>query len=222
MGLKCLIVEDDKVSAALLGDYAGRTKEIASVKVAGDGADALSFLSSELFDLIFLDLNLPQASGKEILEFMESRIPVIIVSSDPGFALESYKYNVVGYLIKPVKYADFLKAVLKVKPAPEERDYLFVKDGSKLVKLVYSDIYYIKGESNYVSFCGSKGSVMSLLKMTDLEQDLPKNFIRIHRSYIINIDHITKFDSNHAVVGGQWIPLSASYKDKLFQRITLP
>ena len=219
--LHCLIVDDDPVVCKLLESYCRDCTSILSAKTVNEGSQALRSIAQEHFDLIFLDLNLPDTTGQELLEVLPKDLPVIMVTSEPGFAVDSYNFNVVGYLLKPITLVAFTRAVNRVSPRVG-RDHIFVKDGNTQVKVVFANLKYIKSESNYVTFYCKDRKVMSLMKMADLEDKLlPDGFIRIHRSYIVNRNFIEKIGSSFVMIEDIELPLSDSYKQKLASALDL-
>lgn len=220
--MKSLIVDDDPVMCDLIEDYCSRIDFIQHTIKVQDGDVALSLISTGQFDLIFLDLQLPGTDGRDILDFIPEHIPVILVTSDTSFGAQSYQYNVVGYLVKPFTYSQFLKAINKLRPTQKEKEQIFVKDGAQLVNIRLEDLSHIKSESNYVVFCLKDRKVMSLMKMKDLEHEiLPAHFIRVHRSYIVNSKLIENAGNNYIVVAGERIPMSGSYKEALLQKLNM-
>jgi two-component system LytT family response regulator len=228
--MKCLIVDDDPVLCDLISHFVSKVDFLEFSVSCNSGTDALNLLSVEKFDLVFLDIEMPDMTGIEVLQNMKPNIPVIMTTSNKDFALESYNYNVVDYLIKPVNFARFFKAVQKVheqiqskkeaenKPGNEE---IFLKDGHNLVKLNLHDILFIEAVSNYMSFKTTGKTILSLISMKKLEESLPSNFVRTHRSYIVNINKIDKIEGGNLLIGEKYIPISSSYQEQLFQRLNL-
>jgi DNA-binding LytR/AlgR family response regulator len=228
--MKCLIIDDDPLVCDMISHFVSKVDFLEYSIQCQNGTDALNLLSVESFDLIFLDMDMPEIPGTDLIRNINPALPVIIITSSPDFALESYNYHVVDYLLKPVNYTRFYKAVQKVfllkkatgkaetKPAQEE---IFIKDGHNLIKLNLKEVLYIEAVSNYVSFKTTSKTYLSLMSMQKLEEGLPDKFIRIHRSYIVNINKIDKIEATTLFIGEKALPISNSYKEKLLQKLNL-
>lgn len=230
LDMKCLIIDDDALMRDMISHYASKVDFIHYCIQCESAADALNLLALEKFDLLFLDIEMPEITGMDLLRTLQQPISVIIITANPEFALESYDYQVTDYLLKPVTYPRFYKAVQKVyekslsktpaltSPKPEE---IFIKDGHNLVKLVLKDVLYIEAVSNYVSFKTTAKSYLSLMSLQKLEDSLPANFVRIHRSFMINISHINRVEASTVFIGETPLPISTSYKEKLLNKLNL-
>lgn len=228
--MKCLIIDDDPLVCDMISHFVSKVDFLEYSIQCQNGSDALNLLTVETFDLVFLDMDMPEISGIDLLQNINPALPVIIITSSPDFALESYNYHVVDYLLKPVNYTRFYKAVQKAflikkgtnktdaKPIQEE---IFIKDGHNLVKLNLKEVLFIEAVSNYVSFKTTSKAYLSLISMQKLEEGLPDKFIRIHRSYIVNINKIDKIEANTLFIGEKALPISNSYKEKLLQKLNL-
>ncbi|MBK9289979.1 MAG: response regulator transcription factor [Flavobacteriales bacterium] len=170
------------------------------------------------------DVHMPGLSGPELLATLGNTLPVIIVSGDRDFAVESYRYNVVDYLLKPVDFSAFARAWNKVaeRAAPSSSNTaVFVRVGAEIVRIDLDEVRYIKSDSNYVRFLLADKEVTSLMNLKDLERKLPSDFIRVHRSYIVHLRHIDKLDSQDIKIGRALVPVSDSYREELLKRLAL-
>lgn len=229
--MHCLIVDDDPLICDLLEHFAEETSYISSAVIVNDGIQAIKMVNEKPFDLVFLDLELPKMTGQEVLEQLPKDLPVIMITSRQDFALDSYNYHVKDYLLKPVKFARFYQAVKKVvdeKSAREgnqeksQQEEIFIKDGHDIVKINTGEIKFIESESNYVKFHLESGrKIMSLLSMKKLEDAMPDSFVRIHRSFMINTHWIDKIETTAVLIGERSIPISASYRDGLINKLNL-
>ncbi|MES2731768.1 MAG: LytTR family DNA-binding domain-containing protein [Bacteroidota bacterium] len=233
--MKCLIVDDDPLVCDMISHFVSKVDFLEYSIQCQNGVDALNLLALEDFDMVFLDIEMPEITGMDLLKNIKDSIPVIVITSTPDFALESYNYHVVDYLLKPITYARFYQAVQKVrqrsasvsKPAPVKpkstllKEEIFIKDGHDFVKLVLNEVLYLEAMSNYVSFKTSAKTYLSLSSMQKMEENLPENFVRIHRSYIVNIHKIDKIEATNVIVGDKYLPISGSYREKLLQRLNL-
>lgn len=220
--LKCLVIDDDPLITDLLQHYCGKVPAIEYCLTCNNSIDGLQLLSSQPFDLLFLDYNMPSLNGKGLLELKQDDSKVIMITSNAGFAVESYNYpNIVDFLLKPISFERFFKAIEKLiekntpKAEKNTKESFFVKDGSKWIQVRTEDIYYIKSESNYVVLFLQDKKIMSLMNLKDLEKELPQHFLRIHRSYIVNSKCIDFISADEISVKGMLLPVSAKYKENL-------
>jgi len=196
----------------------------------------LQLLSGGGLDAAFLDLELPGLDGASLLGSLPREVPVVIISASRDFGARSYDFCVVDYLVKPLEFPRFYQAVQKLKErltpprvmagesVVAERQgvggrELFVKDGTRIVRLDLDKLQLLRAESNYVEFVSEEGSILSLISMKRLEEILPEEFIRIHRSYFINRAHLSKIEDGHVYVGRHKLPISQGYKEELMRRL---
>ncbi|MDQ3141363.1 MAG: LytTR family DNA-binding domain-containing protein [Bacteroidota bacterium] len=225
MSYKCLIVDDDPMICDLLQHFASKTPQIEYCISASNGTDALKMLSAEQISLIFLDFNLPDMKGQVLLELKQDLVPVIMVTSHEEFAAQSYEYeDVIDFLVKPISFDRFTKAIQRldqkiIKPVQKSQESIFIKDGSKLVRVNFNEILYLKSEENYVSFVTPENSILSLMPLKEVESKLPKYFQRVHRSYIVNLNKIDFLTFEEIVIKKHHIPIGQKYKKELLDRI---
>ena len=226
--MRVLIADDDPLTSDLLAHHVAKLDPGGSVEVAADGRSALKRLKEDHFNVLLLDLQMPGMDGRELLGAIGVQLSVIIVTGDPDFAVQAFRYDVVDYLIKPVAFDRFAQAWRKLGPpggvptiGGVPKDIVFVREGTDIVRLDLREVRYIKSESNYVRFHLDGRSITSLMNMKDLEQKLPPAFVRVHRSYIVNLLHVEKLDSMDIKIGRELIPVSESYRIELIKRLDL-
>lgn len=223
----CLIIDDDTLICDLLEHFCRKSGLVSATTSVQNCKDGLNLLSNENYDLIFLDFNLPDMTGRDFINMKSSPTPIIMVTSDPGFAAESYSYpEVVDYLIKPLSFERFLKALGQVDLKDSKSDLhtdknIYIKEGHNLVRLSLPEVHYLKSEANYVSFITPERTVMTLASLSTLEAQLPETFTRTHRSYIVNTMHIDEVRTSELIVDGKSIPISPSYKEQLLKKLKL-
>lgn len=221
--LSCLVIDDDPLMTDLISHYCDKIPYIDYCISCNSSIDGLQLLSESTFDLVFLDFNMPEVNGKAILKLKQDHSKVIMITSHAEFAVESYGFqDVIDYLLKPVKFDRFQQAVQKVlvdsgntTPPAKEAERFFVKDGKKWIPVRYDEILYIQSDSNYVIIQKEKQSIMTLLKLSDLEKTLPAQFVRVHRSYIVNTNFVDYFTTEEISINKQVIPISQAYKAKV-------
>ncbi len=222
---RVLIADDDPLSADLLAEHARKLLPEAQVQLAADGTAAMAEMRKAPVGLLLLDLDMPGLSGRELLEATDPGCPVVIVTGDPSFALDAYRFNVADYLVKPVTFERFAQMLRKVGPLTGgddgPRDQVFIRAGQEIVQVRLSEVRFIRSDSNYVRFVLDGREVSSLMNLKDLEHKLPPGFVRVHRSYIVNLVHVEKLDSMDVKVGRELIPVSGSYRAELMRRLDL-
>lgn len=226
--MKCLIVDDDPLVCDLVESYLQRIGGIEYCLKINDGSTALQLLAADSFDAVFLDLQLPGIDGVSLLKALSRDTPVVIISADDKFGAESYQFEVVDYLVKPFEFSRFAKAVLKLKnrsseaPASTE-DALFLKDNTTIHRIDLARLHYIESQGNYASFVFEEAKpILSLITLSKLLTLLPDHFVRIHRSYIVNLHAIRQIDGNQLDPGtGQKLPIGKSHRDELHEKLRI-
>lgn len=226
----CLIVEDEPLARSLLAEYVKKVPFLSLVKTCSSPMEALDVLRSNPVDILFLDIQMPEITGITLLKILQNRPMVILTTAYSEYALESYELDVVDYLLKPITFDRFLKAVEKASqrlktssPASSaitEKNssdtapaFVFVKDGTKLVKINFDDILYVEGLKDYVTIHTKLQKVTSLQRLKSLEIQLPADrFIRIHHSYIIALKAIDVIHKGEVQIGHAMIPISDTYR----------
>lgn len=223
----CLIVEDEPLARNLLTEYVKKVSFLNLVKACSNPMEALDVLRTHSIDILFLDIQMPEITGITLLKILQKKPAVILTTAYSEYALESYELDVVDYLLKPITFDRFLKAVDKAtqrinapvqqtveKPAGESGpDFVFVKDGTKLVKINFDDILYVEGLKDYVTIHTKTQKVVTLQRLKSLETQLPADkFIRIHHSFIIALKAIEVVHKGEVQIGNAMIPISDSYK----------
>lgn len=227
--LRTLIVDDEPLAREILESYIDKIPEIKLISSCDNAIEANDILQSNDIDLVFLDIQMPQMTGIQLLRTLQNPPQVIFTTAYAEYAVDGFDLNAVDYLLKPISFERFMKAVNKVKSlqagqqnAGESKgeDYFFVKADKKLVKIHYNEILYIEGLKDYVIIKKETGRVIALQTMKSLEAKLPVNlFKRIHRSYIVNTKRINAIVGNSIELTEtgkvKHIPIGKNYKDDL-------
>lgn len=230
MSINCLIVDDDDIIRATLEHYINQSEGLTLVDSVDNGIEALNVMKSKSIDLLLLDVEMPEMSGIELLEVLKDTPHVILVTSKEEYALQAFEYSVTDYLLKPVQYARFVKAIEKVKEidatvktVSDDQYEVYIKSDLKYVKINIKEICMIEAMADYVMFYMSKDKkyiVHSTMKA--LEAKLPGAlFNRVHRSYIVNMSKIESADSSAINVCGHRVPIGASYRSSFFERLKM-
>lgn len=231
MTLRCAIIDDEPLAAELLAGYAERTPGLRLTGVYGSAVAAMKDLRQSPVDLLFLDIQMPELSGLEFARLLPTETRVVFTTAFDRYAVDGYKVNAAGYLLKPVSYEQFAATVATVaegvaagrrRSAAARDGFVYVKSEYKLVRVDLADISHIEGVKDYVKIYlgGRRRALMSLMSMKTLEDSLPRGqFIRVHRSFIVNMAKVTMIDRGRIVVGEDYIPVSESYKDRVQEYI---
>jgi len=230
--MNCIIIDDDLMSRRVIEEFVGRTDQLNLVSSYENAVDAINaFNTGEDIDLIFLDIEMPEMSGIDFIESLQNPPQIIIISSKEKYALDAFNYDVTDYILKPVSYSRFFKAVNKAnvrfKNKVDTKDNeIFIKKNSALVRLKYEEILWVEALENYVIFNTYSEKYTIHFTMKAIEQKLPSNmFTRVHRSFIVNTHSINLIEDNSIIVltkeGKKTIPIGKSYKDKLMGDINL-
>ncbi len=222
--ISCLVIEDEVPSQKIISDYIGRLPFLKLQGIYANPLQAIESLSDDDIDLVFLDIALPQMSGIDFLKSFKMRPRVIMTTGSDEFALESYEYEVLDYLLKPFSFERFLKAIsrlsgvatLKSREQTTDNEvghFLLVKDGKDYIKIISEDIRYIKAEKDYTKVICANESHLILKTMSQWESDLQgQPFIRIHRSYIINAKRLDRVGSARVKVDSESLPIGRNYR----------
>ena len=226
--MKCLIVDDEPLAQEVIENYIARIPNLEVVKKCSDAIEAFEVMKREKIDLIFLDIQMPVIDGLGFLKSVKNTPSVIITTAFPQHAVESYDFDVTDYLLKPISFERFLKAVNKVldkknnaSSAHEQKtDFTFLKVDGKLVKVNFSEIMYVEGMKDYLKvFLKDKFYVVHQT-MKRFEESLPhQQFVRVHKSYIVSLAAVKTIIGNYIEVNDQHIPIGANYKDELIQLV---
>jgi two-component system LytT family response regulator len=227
LNISCLIVDDEPLARNLLTDYVRKVPYLNLLKSCSSALEAMEELRKNPVDLLFLDVQMPEITGISFLKSLQKKPLVILTTAYSQYALEGFELDVTDYLLKPITLERFLRAVDKVNqrlssgipvikqetPEAPASSYIFVKDGTKLVKVRLEDILYVEGLKDYVTIHTPQQKIISLQRMKTLEEQLPSDrFIRIHNSFIVSLDAINAVHKDKVQIGEAFIPVGDTYK----------
>lgn len=227
--INCIIIDDEPLAAKVLEKYMNKFEYLNLVGKAGNAVEAFNLINANSIDLMFLDVKMPQITGIELVKSLSNPPAVIFTTAYRDFALEGFEMAAVDYLLKPISLERFAKAVGKVnelhmlKPSNVEtqsftREYIFVREDKRMKKVRLSDVLFIESIKDYVKIITKAGTVLTYLKMNYLEDNLPGHlFIRVHKSYIVNIEAVEGYTATEAEIGGAILPIGRHYKQRVAQ-----
>lgn len=228
MNLACLIVEDEPLARNLMTEYVKKVPYLNLVDACSSPLAAIEILRKQPIDLLFLDIQMPEITGISLLKALQKKPMVILTTAYSEYALEGYELDVIDYLLKPITFERFLRAVEKASQrsftptqqtlektvaADVSQPFVFVKDGTKMVKVRWEDILYVEGLKDYVTIHTKQQKVVTLQRLKSLEEQLPpEKFIRIHNSFIVSVDAIEVIHKGEVQIGNALIPISDTYR----------
>ncbi|WP_109437428.1 LytTR family DNA-binding domain-containing protein [Aquimarina sp. AU119] len=231
--LKCIIADDEPIARQILENYIGQVPNLELIASCKDAFEVMELLQKQMVDILFLDINMPKLSGLSLLKTMIDRPEVIITTAYPEFALEGFELSVTDYLLKPFSLERFIQAVLKtqkkntvendVKIISEKEEppkAIFVKSDKRLIKIRFEDIQYIEAYGNYIKIF-TDTMVLTPNTLSDFYEKLPKeNFIRIHKSFVINFNELKLIEGNQLILNStKVLPIGKSYRKLVLDKI---
>ena len=232
--IRCLIIDDEELAIKVIESYVAKVDSLDLVASCQNAFDAFNILNKDKIDLIFLDIQMPQLTGLEFIKSLNNPPQVILTTAYREYAPEGFELDVLDYLLKPIGFSRFLKAISKVtremQPMAEkdpvvrednyENAYIFVKCGKAMEKVGYKDILFIESFRDYVKIHTTKKVVTTYLKISFLEEKLPTElFLRVHKSFIIAISKITAYTSNDIEIDALHVPVGNFYKKQVVERL---
>jgi DNA-binding LytR/AlgR family response regulator len=223
--MNCIIVDDDEASRIALAQMAKQVDYLTVTKSCSSPVDAINTLTKESVDLLFLDIEMPEMNGIEMLKTLNNRPQVIITTSHKKYALDAFELNVVDYLLKPITLPRFLKALSKVKDFSKDqlrakKDFFFIKKGSVLNKVPIKDILWLEALGDYVTIHTKDNKFILHTTLKSIEDNLPSDkFVRVHRSHIVQIDNVKQVEDTTIYINEVSIPIGATYKEDFMKRL---
>lgn len=225
MILNCIIIDDEPLARKGVREYVG---DIDFLNLVGEYDTPLKVIDQadlSAVQLIFLDIQMPKLTGLEFLRNLRNPPMVVLTTAYPKYAVEGFELDVLDYLVKPISFQRFLKAAEKARAyyssrQPEGVDHIFVKTGQVLKKIVYDDILFVEALQNYVAIHTKDKKYIAWLTFKSLEDNLPGGrFLKVHKSYIIQLSKVDGIEGNDILIGAQHIPVSRANRDEIMRRI---
>ncbi len=219
----CIVVDDEPLAREGIEGFIRQTSSLAHAGSFASALKAIEYLQGTKVDLMFLDIEMPDMTGLEMMNVLVRPPHVIFTTAYREFAVDGFELNAVDYLLKPISYDRFLKAVHKIQVAPTSdstTDHIFVKCDGMIVKIPLKDILYVETAKDYVFIHTVHAKYMTLVSMRQLESTLPKSqFMRVHRSYLIAFQHVEKIEGNRLHIAGNRIPMSRNLREAVYECI---
>ena len=234
MIIKCIAIEDEPLALDQIEAYINKVDFLQLEKKFSNAIEPISYLKENKVDLIFLDIEMEEFTGLQLLNMLTHRPKVILTTAYDKYALDAFDLDVSDYLLKPISFERFLKAVDKVylsckpKKLGEEKEsnntakeYIFVKTTRKVQRVNFRDIIYIEGQKEYLRVYTEKEKIMTLMTFKEMLALLPDNFVRIHNSYIVSLDKVKSIEDQTVILTDNILPISNSYKTAFFNLLKL-
>jgi two-component system, LytTR family, response regulator len=222
---RCIVIDDEPLALNVLAGFIQRTSGLLLADVTTNPVNGLLRVQAGEADLVFLDIQMPELSGIQFMQLAANQCKIILTTAYPEFAIDGYEYNALDYLLKPISFERFLKAIQKL-PAlsdklPEQPDYIFVKSEYKLLRLEINEMLYLESLRDYVAIYTVDGNkILTLQSLASFEKELPAHlFCRIHKSYIIALNKINYIEKSKVVINNQYLPVGEFYKTDFWKRI---
>lgn len=221
---RCLIVDDESIAQRIIASYLDDLSSYEVIASCKNAMEAMSVLNVEEIDLMFLDIEMPKLTGLDFLKTLRNPPAVILTTAHRNYALESYEHEVVDYLLKPISFERFVKAINRYKKneaakepqsensAQAKATTIYLKSDRKTIKLITSDITYIEGMNNYLIVHTSNKKHIVYRSFSDLMKELDSDFVRVHKSFVVNKNKIESFNKEELTIEDKKIPIGKTYK----------
>lgn len=222
--IRCIFVDDEPMGLSVLQSHAAKVPQLKVLASFASATQALTYLQTQPVELLFVDIQMPDLSGLEMVRIIEAPVNIIFTTAYPQYAVEGFDLAAIDYLLKPISFSRFLQACNRAAdkiaipplPRPPANNYLFVKAGYDWVRIDLNSLLYIKADDNYLTFYEADRRTLSRMKLSEVIEKLSvKTFVRIHKSYIISLAKIDKIERHQVILAGHILPLSVTFRDGL-------
>jgi two-component system, LytTR family, response regulator len=221
--IQAIAIDDEPLALKVIEGHASKINFLNLVRSFTDPLHGMEYCNSESISSVFLDIKMHNISGVELAELIPINTKIIFTTAYPDYAVKGFELNAVDYLVKPISFTRFLKACHKLKNLIDSKQsevVLLIKDGSQIIRVKSSEVYFIEATGNYLKLYTSKGPLLHRQTVKEFIEVLPDSiFIRIHKSYIVNLDHISRIEPFQLTVDNQKIPLSPNYKEEVWHKL---
>ena len=222
--INCIIIDDEPLAAQLLSSYTDKVEDIHLLGVFHNPLSAMTYLKDKQVDLVFLDIQMPELSGTQLAKIVDPSIEIIFTTAYPEFAVEGFELKALDYLVKPISFIRFLDAIDRYRSLhnkqktiqDDPQQFLFVKSEYRLQKINTSDVLYLQGNGDYCNIVCTDKKILTLEKLSSFENRLSsRQFIRVHKSYIVAIEKIEYIEKKRIRIGETMIPIGLTYEEKV-------
>jgi DNA-binding LytR/AlgR family response regulator len=234
--ISCIIADDEPLAREVIERHVLKIEQLHLAATCSNGIEVFNALKTKHADLLFLDIQMPHLTGIELLRTLKNPPAIIITTAYREFAIEGYELNVIDYLLKPISFERFLKAIdkyellnnsIQIKTAAsiphdkqDDKAFIYIKSDKKMVRVMLNDLLYIEGLKDYVKVHTAEGSIITYQTLTYFEEKLTDNqFVRVHRSYIVSLNHINAYSATQIEIGKVSIPIGSSYAKDVFKKL---
>lgn len=231
--MSCIVVDDEPTAREILLNHLSKIEQIQVIGSCSGAIEAFNLVNMHQVDVIFLDINMPEISGLSFAKSINKDIKIIFTTAYREYAIDSYDLQAIDYLMKPISFERLYKAInlyfelhqpsIDQSPKPEnsnQSDFMFVRADRKMVKINYADMVFIESLSDYLKIHTKTGSIITRETISNIEAKLPpQNFLRVHRSFIVSIAHITSYTHEYVEVEGNTIPIGRTNKSEVLERL---
>ncbi len=228
MSIKCIIIDDEPLAIQIIEQHLEKIPDLVLTASFQNPLEAFELLKTTKVDLLFLDIQMPLLTGIDFIKALDNPPAVVFTTAYRDYAIESYELNIVDYLLKPISFKRFFKAINKFRKLaqiqvsnnlPEEvsptNDHIYVNSNKKYVKVLFGHITYVESLKDYIRIHTSDDTIITKDKISEFEKKLPGQFLRIHRSYLVNVSKISAFTAKDVEIGSAEIPIGDSYKKEV-------
>lgn len=226
--MDCLIIDDEEMSRNVVKHFVEQTDSLNLVGICEDPIEAANILKKTKVDILFLDIEMPNMSGYDLIKTLEDPPQIIMITAKKEHAAEAFDYNVTDYLVKPITYTRFFQAVSRATEnivntrGKSRSNEIYVRTESKIVKVGMDELLYVEALADYIMLFTSDNKYIVHSTMKGFQSKLPgEKFVRVHRSYIVNVDKVGSIENLFVVINGKYIPIGASYKEDFMNRLNM-
>jgi len=229
MAIQCIVVDDEPLAVQVIEGFIAKMPELQLQRSFSNPLEALAWLKQEpSVRLVFLDIQMPELTGVEFMQLLQNQVDVVIISAYDEYALEGFQYEATDYLLKPVSFERFVKAVQKVVNKQQkdislvQNEFIFIRTDKRIVRVNLSEILFIEALRNYVAIQTITQKILTLQNLRGIEEILPpQKFIRVHKSFIVAIDKIDSVERQRIFIGAHTVPIGDTYMKQFFEAIKM-
>jgi two-component system LytT family response regulator len=232
--INCVIVDDEPVARNVLETFVAKIPNLELVKSCKNAMEAFEVANQQKIDIFFLDINMPDISGLSLAKSINQKAKIIFTTAYREYAVDGFNLQAVDYLLKPISFDRFLQSIhkyfegvsfidseIKIEKSVLKNDFIFVRSDRKMIKINFDEIRYVESLSDYIKIHSVDKTITTRETISNIETKLPaKNFLRIHRSYIVNLKKINSYTNEFVEIGKNAIPISRTYKENVLKKLT--